>query len=146
MHHYKLTGLHGSTSPFLLLQTWNMPLSLLQRLPGPLKEQAWRHSTWQKGCDVNWWVGMIHRFRWILLSSCLPHTLWPILSTIHGWVAFPTLGGSLKDWTMRNSTSLTSCLQLLLRYMLNLFFFSSFPLPYLLWLLMGENCNRRSLL
>ena len=35
-------------------------------------------------------------------------------------------GNSLMDWIMRNSTSPTSCLPLLLRHMLNLFFFFSF--------------------
>ena len=51
----------------------------------------------------------------------------------NSWVSgVPYVGSSLKDWTIRNLTSLTSCLQLLLRYILNLFFFSSFPLPYFL--------------
>ncbi|KAL0008258.1 hypothetical protein SO802_009760 [Lithocarpus litseifolius] len=36
----RLTGLHGPANPFLLLWTWNLPLSLLRRLPGPLKERA----------------------------------------------------------------------------------------------------------
>ena len=56
-------------------------------------------------------------------------------------------GGFLRGWTMRSSTSPILCLPSLFRYMLNLlFFFSYFPLPYMSWLLMVENCNRRSLL
>ena len=65
-------------------------------------------------------------------------------STTRGRVAFPMPGGFLRGWTIRISTSLSSCLPLLLRYMFNLFFF--FSLPCLSWLLMVENCSRWSLL
>ena len=80
------------------------------------------------------------------MDPCLPHTPWRMLSTIHGEVALPTSSSSLRDWTMRSSTSLTSYLPLLFRHMLNLFFFCSFPLPCLSWFIMVENCNRKSLL
>ena len=65
-------------------------------------------------------------------------------STTRGRMAFPMPGGFLRGWTIRISTSLSSCLPLLLRYMFNLFFF--FSLPCLSWLLMVENCSRWSLL
>ena len=141
--HYRLTRLHGPASPFLLLKTWSLPLLLLQRLLDPLREQAWGLYIWQRGCDASWWVRMNHRFHWTLLSPCLPHTLWPILNTTHGGTAFPMLSSFLKGWTIKSSTLLTSCLPLLFRYMLNifflLFFFFFFLLfPYLSWLLMWE--------
>ena len=70
---------------------------------------------------------MTHKFRWTLLSSCLPHTPWLMLNTTYGGAAFPMLSGFLKGWTLRSSTSLASCLPLMFRYILNLFFFSFFP-------------------
>ena len=79
---------------------------------------------------------MLENIEGYLLSSCLPHTPQPMLSTTHGGVTFPTLGGSLRDWTMRNSTSPASCLPLLLRYMLNPFFFFSFSFAFFV---MGSN-------
>ena len=126
LYHYRLTRLYGLTSPFLLLWIWKLLPSLFQRLPSPSKERAWGHSTWRRGCGVNWWVKMTHRFRWILRSSCLPYTPWLMLSTTHGGMAFPMPGGSLMDWIMRNSTSPALRLPLLLKNMLNLFFFFSF--------------------
>jgi len=35
--HHRLTGLHGLVSPFLLLETWSLPLLLLHKLPDPLE-------------------------------------------------------------------------------------------------------------
>ena len=148
--HYRLTRLHGPASPFLLLKTWSLPLLLLQRLLDPLREQAWGLYIWQRGCDASWWVRMNHRFHWTLLSPCLPHTLWPILNTTHGGTAFPMLSSFLKGWTIKSSTLLTSCLTLLFRYMLNIFFllffffFSSLSL-FVMASNVG-NCNRGDLL
>ena len=143
LYHYRLTELHGPANPSLLLETWSLPLSLPLRLPIPFKERAWGCYTWQKGCSASWWVGITHKFQWTLLSSCLSHTLWLMLSTNRGGVVFPILSGFLRGWTTRSSSSLASCLPLLLRYMFNLFFFSFFLFALTCNV---ENCNRTDLL
>ena len=68
---------------------------------------------------------MNNRFRWTLLSLCLPHISWQMLNTMYGVAAFPMLSGFLRGWTMMSSTSLVLCLLLLFRYMLNLYFLLS---------------------
>ena len=72
-----------------------------------------------------------------------PHSMTDVEYNLWG-SGISYVGRLLEGWTMRSSTSLTLCLPLLLRYMFNLFFFSS--LPCLSWLIMVENYSRRSLL
>ena len=89
---------------------------------------------------------MTYRFQWTLLTSCLPHTARLILSTTRGGVAFPMPSGFLKGWTIRSSTSLTSCLPLLFKHMPNLFFFSFFSFSLFVMTSNVENYNKRDLL
>ena len=91
--------------------------------------------------SVSIWLGPSFYIYWELTSS-------PMVGKQCPW------GGGPSSKTLQRHRGLTRGRHVspiftppsTLRYILNLFYFSPLPLPCLFWLLMVENCNRRSLL
>ena len=89
---------------------------------------------------------MTHRFWWILQSSCMPHTQWPMwVKLVEEWHSLHWVASWwIRLWRIQHHPPHA------FPYYSSICLISSstfpFPLPCLSWPLKVENCSRRSLL